>query len=185
MTRSLVALLDKDLNCPITTSIGRLFDGVSALLNLSQVADFEGEAAMGLQFLADSSRKNPYPQPYRFHLNVKKKTHEPWPADWRPLISDIVHDISNRKNPSEIALRFHLTLATLIKNIAKHVQCPQVVLTGGVFQNALLLQLSEALLTQLGFAVYTPELFGPNDGGLSFGQAVITNQQFLQKHCSG
>ena len=185
MTRSLVALLDKDVNCPVTTSIGRLFDGVSALLDLSQVVSFEGEAAMALEFLAESTRENTHSQPYRFQLDVQEESHGPCVADWRPLISDIVQDISDLKSPSEIALRFHRTLATLIADIAEHVQCPQVVLTGGVFQNALLLKLSETVLTTRGFAVYTPQLFGPNDGGLSFGQAVITNQQFLQKQCSG
>jgi hydrogenase maturation protein HypF len=69
MTRSLVALLDKDVNCPITTSIGRLFDGVSSLLGLSQMASFEGEAAMALEFLAESEMEKT--QPSSFHLSLE------------------------------------------------------------------------------------------------------------------
>ena len=72
MTRSLVALLDKDVNCPVTTSIGRLFDGVSALLDVSQVASFEGEAAMALEFLAEREMENIHPQPYRVSLDFQQ-----------------------------------------------------------------------------------------------------------------
>ena len=80
MTRSLVALLDKDVHCPITTSIGRLFDGVSALLGLSQVASFEGEAAMALEFLAESEMEKATPQPYRIPIESQPESQEPgWP----------------------------------------------------------------------------------------------------------
>ena len=180
MAGSLVAIIDKDVNCPITTSIGRLFDAVSALLGLSQVASFEGEAAMALEFLADRAKSQTQPQPYRIPLTSPSESQEPLVADWRPLISDIVRDISEQKNPSELALRFHHALAMLIANIAEQIQCPQIVLSGGVFQNALLLKLSETALTKRGFAVYTPQLFGPNDGGLSLGQSFITMNQLTQ-----
>jgi hydrogenase maturation protein HypF len=71
----------------------------------------------------------------------------------------------------------------LIADVAERIQCPQIVLSGGVFQNALLLQLSEAALTERGFSVYTPQRYGTNDGGLSLGQAFLTmNQLALQHH---
>jgi len=178
MTQSLIALLDKDVHCPITTSIGRLFDGVSALLGLSQVASFEGEAAMALEFLAGSEMEKTPPQPYRIPLEPQSESQGPWVADWRPLISDIVRDISEQKKPSEIALGLHHALAMLIANVAERIQCPQIVLSGGVFQNALLIKLSESELTKRGFTVYTPQRFSPNDGGLSLGQAFITMHQF-------
>ncbi len=185
MTGSLVAILDKDVNCPITTSIGRLFDGVSALLGLSQVAGFEGEAAMALEFLAEREESQTQPQPYRIPLESPSESQGPWVADWRPLISNIVRDISEQKSSAELALRFHHALAMLIANVADRIQCPQIILTGGVFQNALLLKLSEEILTKRGFTVYTPQLFSPNDGGLCLGQAFITMHQFAQqKHSS-
>jgi len=180
MTRSLIALLDKDVHCPITTSIGRLFDGVSALLGLSQVASFEGEAAMALEFSAESEMENIHPQPYRIPLELQSESQGPWVADWRPLISAIVRDISEQKRPSEIALGLHHALAMLIADVAERIQCPQIVLSGGVFQNALLLKLSESELTKRGFTVYTPQLFGQNDGGLSLGQAFIIMNQFAK-----
>ena len=182
MTRSLVTLLDKDVNCPTTTSIGRLFDGVSALLGLSQVASFEGEAAIALEFLAESEMEKTHSQPYRLPLEPQSDSEGPWEADWRPLISAIIRDISEQKKPSAIALGFHQALAMLIADVAEHIQCPQIVLSGGVFQNALLLKLSEVALTERGFTVYTPQLFGTNDGGLSLGQSFITMNQFAQQH---
>jgi hydrogenase maturation protein HypF len=79
-------------------------------------------------------------------------------------------------------LGFHQALAILIADVAEHIQCPQIVLCGGVFQNAVLLKLSEAELKKRGFAVYTPQLFGTNDGGLSLGQAFMTMNQLAQQH---
>ena len=182
--RSLLTILDKDVNCPITSSIGRLFDGVSALLGLSQVASFEGEAAIALEFLAESEMEQTHTQDYCMPIEPQSESQGPWVADWRPLVSAIVRDISEQKRPSAIALRFHQALAILIADVADRIQCPQIVLSGGVFQNALLLKLSEAALTKRGFTVYTPQLFGSNDGGLSLGQAFITMNQFAQHNHS-
>jgi hydrogenase maturation protein HypF len=174
MTRSLLALLDKDVHCPITSSIGRLFDGVSALLGLSQIASFEGEAAMALECLADSEMENTHPQHYRIHLEPQSESPGPWVADWRPLISAIVRDISAQKKPAEMALGFHHALAMFIANVAERIQCPQILLSGGVFQNTLLLKLSESELTKRGFTAYFPQKFPCNDGGLALGQAITT-----------
>ncbi|MEX2492245.1 MAG: carbamoyltransferase HypF [Nitrospirales bacterium] len=181
MTQSLVAILDKDVHCPFTSSIGRLFDGVSALLGLSQVASFEGEAAMALEFLAESDMEKTQSQRYRIPIESQTESEGPWVADWRPLITAIVRDISEQERPSAIAFGFHQALAMLIANVAEQIQCPQIVLSGGVFQNALLLKLSESALIKRGFAVYTPQLFGPNDSGLSLGQSFITMNQFSQR----
>jgi hydrogenase maturation protein HypF len=173
MTRLLNALLDKKVYCPSTSSIGRLFDGVSALLGLIQVSGFEGEAAMALEFLADREVNNRAPLSYHIPVESQFTPEERWVADWRPLISDIVHDISEGKSPSEIAFGFHHALASLITDFAKRLMCVQVVLSGGVFQNAVLLRLSKQMLTQSGFSVYSSHLFGTNDGGLSLGQSFV------------
>ncbi len=180
MARSLVAILDKDVNCAITTSIGRLFDGVSALLGLLQVTSFEGEAAMALEFLAENELEESNPQLYPIPIESQTESKRPWVADWRPLISAIVRDILEHKRPSEIAFGFHQALAMLIADVAQRIQCHQIVLSGGVFQNALLLKLSEAELTKRRFAVFTPQRFSPNDEGLCLGQAFMTMHQFAQ-----
>ncbi|MEO8326139.1 MAG: carbamoyltransferase HypF, partial [Nitrospirota bacterium] len=181
MTRSLLALLDKSVNCPPTSSIGRLFDGVSALLGLVHISGFEGEAAMALEFLADDDAIDIRPELYHIPFEPQSESEGRWVADWRPLISNILRDLSERKNPSGIALGFHHALALLITEVADHVQCPQVVLSGGVFQNTLLLNLSEAALTKRGFAVYTPQRFSPHDGGLSLGQTFVTMHQLSRQ----
>lgn len=178
MTRSLMALLDNKVNCPATSSIGRLFDGVSALLGLVQVSGFEGEAAMALEFLADREMNHTRPQHYHMPLASMSESQEGWVVDWRPLISDIVCDICAGKSPEGIAFEFHHTLATLITNIAERMTCTQVVLSGGVFQNAMLLNLSKAELLKRWVTVYTSELFGTNDGGLSLGQCLIALHSF-------
>ncbi len=180
MTRSLMALLDNKVNCPATSSIGRLFDGVSALLGLVQVSGFEGEAAMALEFLADREVNHTRPQHYHMPLGSMAESQEGWVVDWRPLISDIVRDICAGKSPEGIAFEFHHTLAKLITNIAERMTCTQVVLSGGVFQNAMLLNLSKAELIKRGFTVYTSELFGTNDGGLSLGQCLIALHSFAK-----
>ncbi len=184
MAGTLVTILNKDVNCPITSSIGRLFDGVSALLGLSQVASFEGEAAIALECLAESEMERTSLQPYRIPLESQSESQKPWMADWQSLISSIVQGISEQESPAAIAFRFHHALAMLIANVAERIQCPQIILTGGVFQNALLLKLSESELTKRGLTVYTPQLFGPNDGGLCLGQAFITMHQFATQHHS-
>ena len=184
MTRSLVALLDKDVNCPITTSIGRLFDGVSALLGLSQVTSFEGEAAMALEFLAESEMEQTSPSSFHLSLESTTESEKIWTADWRPLMHHLLHDLFSQKNLSAIALGFHQALALLIADVAERIQCPQIVLSGGVFQNSLLLKLSETELTKRGFAVSTPQLFDTNDSGLSLGQAFMTMHPLAQQNHS-
>ncbi len=181
MTRSLVKLLDKGVNCPSTTSTGRLFDAVSALLGLSQVTSFEGEAAMALEFSADPVGNRTFARHYHLPLAARSDFQDPYIADWQPLIFDIIRDISEQKSPSTIALGFHHALAKLIADVAVHIQCRQIVLSGGVFQNSLLHQLSESALTKQGFSVYTPQRFGSNDGGLSLGQTFIARSQLAQQ----
>jgi hydrogenase maturation protein HypF len=180
MTRSLIAILDKEVHCPATSSIGRLFDGVSALLGLVQVSGFEGEAAMALEYLADRELNHTPPQHYHIPLESQSGPEERWVAVWRPLISDIVRDISDGKCPTGIAFGFHQALAGLIADMAERTRCTQVVLSGGVFQNSVLLRLTENFLTQRGIPVYSPHLFGTNDGGLSLGQCFVALHSFTK-----
>ncbi|MDH4359839.1 MAG: carbamoyltransferase HypF [Nitrospirota bacterium] len=177
-TRSLMALLEREVNCPATSSMGRLFDGVSALLGLVQVSGFEGEAAMALEFLADGEANHIRPE--RYHIPVESQSEGRWVADWRPMISDIIRDMSERLSPSVIALGFHHALAKLISNIAERMTCTQIILSGGVFQNSVLLRLSENEFIQQGIPVYSPHLFGTNDGGLSLGQCLVAVHTFTK-----
>jgi hydrogenase maturation protein HypF len=88
-------------------------------------------------------------------------------------VSAVLDDLRQRRSPDQIAARFHAGLVTGIVRVAQAAGLPRVVLTGGCFQNALLLSLAHRRLEEAGFAVYSHRLVPPNDGGLSLGQAVI------------
>lgn len=96
-----------------------------------------------------------------------------WTLDWRPMISAILDDLRRGHRPELIAVRFHGGLAEGAVRVAQAAGLPRVVLTGGCFQNRLLLSLARQRLEEEGFAVYSHRLVPPNDGGLSLGQAVV------------
>lgn len=181
LASSLMELMKKDVHCSITTSMGRLFDGVSSILGLSQINTFEAEAAMALEFLVDkailnsSMRGKPN---LAFTLEEEKtrrddQTPDSWIADWHLVIRAIVEARLSGKDPSPIAFAFHQAAAKLITDVVRRIGAPRVILTGGVFQNALLLQLTQSGLREAGLTVYTHHHVPPNDGGLALGQAIF------------
>ena len=173
LAASLVALLEKDINSPTTTSMGRLFDGISSILGLRHVSTFEGEAAMALEF-ASEQIENEIRQPsHTSPMPFTGNTGDTWIVDWRPHFREIVLACLHGKPVSQIAAEFHHYLADLILQIAEKVGCPIVVLAGGVFQNSRLTTLAKHRLRSSGYRVYTNTQFPPNDGGLSIGQAII------------
>lgn len=180
-TRVLRAMIQREMNCPSTSSIGRLFDGISALIGLSQINSFEGQAAMKLEFLADSSVTDLPSFSYHLPLLSSPCSPESLIVDWQPMIHHIVHHLLEGKDRATIAWSFHRALARLVTDMAERMSCPRVVLSGGVFQNGLLLSLTERLLTSTGFQVFFSHGFGPNDGGLSVGQCLIAGRQFRKR----
>jgi hydrogenase maturation protein HypF len=178
-TDALAALLRKGIASPLTTSMGRLFDAVSSLSGFCNEASFEGQAAMALEFGAERFEKNsPGDETvYPFALTRGEDNPTMWVADWRPMIESMIQDRREGGSPELIAYRFHLGLADLIGQIAERGALPRVVLTGGCFQNALLLRLARRRLERAGFTVYTHRQVPPNDGGLSLGQAVVAAYQ--------
>ena len=172
LAESLVALLEKDINSPTTTSMGRLFDGISSILGLRHISTFEGEAAMALEF-AREQIENEIRQPtHTASIPFIKKNGDTWIVDWRPHFREIVLACLHGKPVNQIAAEFHHYLADLILQMAEKVGCPSVVLAGGVFQNAQLTSLAKHQLRSSGYRVYTNTQFPPNDGGLSIGQAI-------------
>jgi len=170
---SLVALLEKDINCPVTTSMGRLFDGISSILGLRHLSTFEGEAAMALEF-ASEHMKNQIPySPQSAPMPLMGNPDDTWIVDWRPHVREILRGCLHGKSVSQMAAEFHDYLADLILQIAEKVGCPIVVLAGGVFQNVRLTSLTKHRLRSSGYRVYTNTQFPTNDGGLSIGQALI------------
>lgn len=171
----LATLLRSGIASPWTTSMGRLFDAVASLTGLCQQASFEGQAAMAVEFAAEREREagGGRIQGYPIDLVARDNSDTTWMVDWRPMISAVLDDLCRGCSPERIAARFHAGLAEGVVRVAQAAGLPRVVLTGGCFQNRLLLSLVRQHLEAAGFTVYSHTLVPPNDGGLSLGQAVV------------
>lgn len=164
--RTLLRALGRGLGAPRTSSIGRLFDGVAALLGLRERAEYEGQAAILLEGAARAlaGPAEPYP------LQLTGGT--PIVVDWEPWICGIRDDAQRGRPVVEIAARFHETLAAAIVAVAQRIGIEQIVLSGGCFQNPLLCQRAVARLRAAEFRPYWNQRVPPNDGGISVGQAA-------------
>jgi len=157
--------IERRLNTPLTSSIGRLFDAVAALLGLRLQNEFEGQAAMDIEFAADQAPGSPAPYPLDCGPSGS--------LDWAPMIRTMLEDLKNSIPVPVIAARFIETLADAILLIARSAQKRTVVLSGGCFQNVLLLETTVARLRADGFTPLWSCRLPPNDGGLAAGQAVV------------
>jgi hydrogenase maturation protein HypF len=150
-----------------TTSMGRLFDTVAALLGFTREITFEGQAAMWVEQLA---RRGKSAEVYRFPLADGI-------LDFCPLLEAVVRDRSRGRTPADVARSFHLGLAggvcDCVERICANSSIDTVVLSGGVFQNELLLENVRALLNAQPVEVWTNHAVPPNDGGISLGQAAL------------
>ncbi len=171
----LAALLRSGIASPWTTSMGRLFDTVASLTGLCVQASFEGQAAMAVQFAAEREWEagGGSVQGYPIELVTSESSDTRWIVDWRPMISAMLDDLRRGHRHELITARFHVGLAEGAVRVAQAAGLPRVVLTGGCFQNRLLLSLVRQRLERAGFTVYSHSLVPPNDGGLSLGQAVV------------
>ena len=160
---------DAGLNAPVTTSMGRLFDAVAALCGLRETVSYEGQAAIALEQIADESEQESY------QFSVVREP-DGWIYDWRSVVQGVILDAASGVLPSRISMRFHRALANLLAEAAKthraETGCALVALSGGCFQNELLLKLCVAELTNSGFTVLINRLVPCNDGGISYGQAA-------------
>lgn len=166
-------MIDQKLNSPATSSLGRLFDGVAALMNMCTEVSFEGQAAMALESLAtmgSNDQGGVYPYDIVDFVELRK-------VALRRLIKAVVADVLDGVPKEEISRRFHATLMELFldlcKRLQKETQIGQVVLSGGVFQNALLLSGLTQVLEKEGFMVYSHKQVPSNDGGICLGQAAV------------
>ena len=171
----LASLLRSGVVSPWTTSMGRLFDAVASLTGLCHQASFEGQAAMAVQFAAEQEAEagGVTVEGYPMDLVPSHSPDTKWMVDWRPMVSAMLEDLSRGHRLEQIATRFHVALAEGVVRVAKAAGLPRVLLTGGCFQNRLLLLLVRQRLEAAGFTDYSHSLVPPNDGGLSLGQAVI------------
>ncbi|BBL70167.1 carbamoyltransferase HypF [Methylogaea oryzae] len=177
---ALLAMLEKNLNTPPCSSVGRLFDAVSALLGLCPVNQFEGQAAMRLEAAAGAFVWNTaadYPAPSATIPLVRDDTGLPR-CDWRPWLRNLLrHPAVDDADRAALAYSFHAALADAAPAAARLAALPTVVLCGGCFQNRLLLELCVERLRHAGFDVYWPQRIPPNDGGLALGQLWAARRQ--------
>ena len=167
-------LADQQINSVISTSAGRLFDGVSAILGLCRMSTFQGQAAMSLQFAAERWEGA--------HGAMEVQPIEPIDGDGRrllptlALVKDLVEKRLSGEDPDKLAYEFHCRLAGMVVGICESVRretgLTTAAISGGVFQNRLLLSLCDKALQQRGFTVLRHSLVPPNDGGIALGQAI-------------
>ena len=160
-------LLEKRLRTFETTSVGRLFDTAAALLGFTREITFEGQAAMWLEHIARSSSAA---DSYQFPLNKNS-------LDFVPLLERVIEDRLRGRDPAEIARAFHdgvaAGLCSAIHRLCEASSVDTVVLSGGVFQNQLLLARIKSRLSSKPVHIWTNSAVPPNDGGISLGQAAI------------
>jgi hydrogenase maturation protein HypF len=168
--RIVCSMLEKRFQAPLTSSIGRLFDAVAGLLGLRLSVSYEGQAAAELEWLASVEDCSGH---YPFEIEAGSARI----LDMRPLIRAVVADIANGVSQARIARRFHDTIvemvAAMCRLLREETGLRAVVLSGGVFLNALLTQLVDDRLSREDFVVYQHHLAPTNDGGLALGQVAV------------
>jgi hydrogenase maturation protein HypF len=157
-------MLKKKINSPITSSAGRLFDAVAAMINLRTVVRFEGQAAMELEFSLDETTD---PGSYIFSIDKENCIRE---VNWEPMVKAILEDVRQGIRVSMISQKFHNTLVEMIVAMAKECGEKRIILSGGCFQNKYLTERSINRLREEGFVPYWHQRVPSNDGGIALGQ---------------
>jgi hydrogenase maturation protein HypF len=165
-------MLAQGVRCPMTSSAGRLFDGVAALALGHAVSRFEGEAASALEH-ARGDREGDE----RYTFGIDGRPGEGLVVDWRPLLGDVARDVREGMGAALVSLRFHNTLAEVIAALAREAGEPRVVLSGGCFQNKYLTERAILRLRQDGFEPYWSKSVPPNDGGIAVGQLAAAARE--------
>jgi hydrogenase maturation protein HypF len=162
--------VSRGINAPMSSSCGRLFDAVAAMLGLRQRASYEGQAALELEMSAD---------PHANQLLPYELLNEGGQIIFDPLlmVRDIFEQQKQGADPATLAGRFHASLAAMTLDVCEELRSrtalQRIVLSGGVFQNCLLTEMTLARLEDSGFEVLMHSLVPPNDGGLALGQASV------------
>jgi hydrogenase maturation protein HypF len=165
----IVEMMEKGVNCPQTSSLGRLFDAVAAIVGIRQQVNFEGQAAMELEMLADGHSDAIY--------DIRWTSQAPIKILSQTIIAGVVQDIQNGISPGEISTKFHQTLVVLFSKICATIRrrhdLNRVVLSGGCFQNSVLLKGLIGQLESQNFEVFAHRHVPANDGGIALGQAIV------------
>ena len=164
--KTITQMIDANLNCPLSSGAGRLFDAVAALSDICTTSSYHAEAPMKLESCIETDCKGKY----LYHIEDKTIV-------FYKMFYQIIKDIRRSAPASHISAKFHNTMVALIielsKKLKKETGINKVVLSGGTFQNKYLLGLSEILLKKEGFEVFAHEKVPSNDGGIALGQMAI------------
>jgi hydrogenase maturation protein HypF len=171
----LAAMIRRGINTPWTSSVGRLFDAVAALVLGAHEVSYEGEAAVWLEAVAGPAVADEYPLPL-----LPPEECEPAAGDraiqrgdWRPLLSAMLADLASGVEAGTVAARFHNALARWAAVVASRQPLREVVLSGGCFQNRFLTERTLEALRWVNRRVYFPSQIPPGDGGLAVGQLAV------------
>ncbi|PIP68144.1 MAG: hypothetical protein CO035_07265 [Candidatus Omnitrophica bacterium CG_4_9_14_0_2_um_filter_42_8] len=173
--KTLIQVLNKKINMPLTSSMGRLFDGVSSLIGVCNFAGYEGEAAIRLEKIISARGSRLETQgKYKFKYTNERGM---MIIDWGPVIRDVVKDLKRDVKKPEISLKFHNAICYMIRDVCnilrKKYRIKKVCMSGGVFQNSYLKNSIRPLLEKEGFKVFLHKNVPAHDGSISLGQAVL------------
>jgi hydrogenase maturation protein HypF len=177
----------RGVNSPWTSSVGRLFDAVASIIGLRQYVNFEGQAAMELEFAIEGTETD---EAYQFRISsnaheiengaIRKSaidnSHSAIVIDWGPMILEVLDHARQKVSRSIISAKFHNTLVEVIVEIAKRIGEKRVVLSGGCFQNKYLTERAVRRLEAAGFQPYWHQRVPPNDGGIALGQVFAARR---------
>lgn len=173
--KTIIQMIDANLNCPLSSGAGRLFDAVAALTDICTTSSYHAEAPMKLESCIETDCKGKY----LYHIEGKTIV-------FYKMFHQIIKDIRRSAPASLISAKFHNTIVSLIidlsKRLKKETGINKVVLSGGTFQNKYLLGLTENLLLKEGFEVFSHEKVPSNDGGIALGQMAIAAAFRQLKH---
>ncbi len=184
-------MLERDLNCPHTSSAGRLFDAVAAIVGLVDVAGYDGEPACLLEACARKAAPPTLEQVRRYELVARPATpadghqagDDSLVLDWTPMLANLVADVESGVDACDVARRFHegfsASVARLSAGVAKAAGLTKVALGGGVFCNRLVLDGVSSHLKAAGLRVLAPGSLPINDGGVSYGQAAVARARMV------
>ena len=168
---NLIRMIERGINSPLTSSVGRLFDAVGALLGIGGLNRFEGQTPMAVEIAARSCSEKA--QPLSLELKpLGAGSGAQYELDWRPLVARMANRRSPEATPAALALGFHEALCQAAVAVARASGVDTVALSGGCFQNALLLDRSTRALRAAGFRVLLHRELPPNDGNIAAGQAL-------------
>jgi hydrogenase maturation protein HypF len=169
--RIIARQIERGVNAPPTSSMGRLFDAVASLVGVRHRARYEAQAAIELEALVAPGEHGAYP--------IEVDAGEPAIIDPAPVIRGIVQDLEDAVAVPIIAARFHASVAAMIVDVSRRVRdrtgLGRVVLSGGVFQNVALLERARRTLAAAGFEVFSHRRVPSNDGGIALGQAAVAH----------